>query len=113
MSVPASQNSATGTRTRVARVRAEYPNQLDYSGADILDEVSDRCGEKQISPVNRAAEAKLKKQEGCVMCATKPHCKTGTAAASELEIDPLGHVIAANLRRRELSPGLPRDRRKY
>ena len=26
-------NSATGTRTRVARVRAEYPNQLDYSGA--------------------------------------------------------------------------------
>ena len=25
-------NSATGTRTRVARVRAEYPNQLDYSG---------------------------------------------------------------------------------
>ena len=27
------QNSATGTRTRVARVRAEYPNQLDYSGS--------------------------------------------------------------------------------
>ena len=26
------QISATGTRTRVARVRAEYPNQLDYSG---------------------------------------------------------------------------------
>ena len=25
------KNSATGTRTRVARVRAEYPNQLDYS----------------------------------------------------------------------------------
>ena len=25
--------SATGTRARVARVRAEYPNQLDYSGA--------------------------------------------------------------------------------
>ncbi len=29
---PHCQNSATGTRTRVARVRAEYPNQLDYSG---------------------------------------------------------------------------------
>ena len=28
-------NSATGTRTRVARVRAEYPNQLDYSGVRI------------------------------------------------------------------------------
>ena len=25
--------SATGTRTRVARVGAEYPNQLDYSGS--------------------------------------------------------------------------------
>ena len=25
-------HSATGTRTRVARVRAEYPSQLDYSG---------------------------------------------------------------------------------
>ena len=30
----AKRNSATGTRTRVARVRAEYPNQLDYSGFD-------------------------------------------------------------------------------
>ena len=27
------ENAATGTRTRVARVRAEYPNQLDYSGS--------------------------------------------------------------------------------
>ena len=27
------KHSATGTRTRVARVRAEYPNQLDYSGS--------------------------------------------------------------------------------
>ena len=26
------KNSTTGTRTRVARVKAEYPNQLDYSG---------------------------------------------------------------------------------
>ena len=25
-------NFATGTQTRVARVRAEYPSQLDYSG---------------------------------------------------------------------------------
>ena len=30
------KNSATGTRTRVARVRAEYPNQLDYSGYEVL-----------------------------------------------------------------------------
>jgi hypothetical protein len=27
------RQSATGTRTRVARARAEYPNQPDYSGA--------------------------------------------------------------------------------
>ena len=27
-------NSATGTQTRVARVRAEYPDQLDYSGVE-------------------------------------------------------------------------------
>ena len=33
-SLPGAENSATGTRTRVARVRAEYPNQLDYSGFD-------------------------------------------------------------------------------
>ena len=25
-------SSATGTRTRVAQVRAEYPSQLDYGG---------------------------------------------------------------------------------
>ena len=30
------RNSATGTRTRVARVRAEYPNQLDYSGSALF-----------------------------------------------------------------------------
>ena len=29
---PATFSSATGTRTRVARVRAEYPSQLDYGG---------------------------------------------------------------------------------
>ena len=27
------QNSDAGTRTRVARVKAEYPNQLDYIGS--------------------------------------------------------------------------------
>ena len=31
------KSSATGTRTRVARVRAEYPNQLDYSGRHMKD----------------------------------------------------------------------------
>ena len=33
--VHAINNSGTGTRTRVARVRAEYPNQLDYTGVEI------------------------------------------------------------------------------
>ena len=35
----ATANSATGTRTRVARVRAEYPNQLDYSGLGIRADI--------------------------------------------------------------------------
>ena len=35
MSQHRKKHSATGTRTRVARVRAEYPNQLDYSGCCI------------------------------------------------------------------------------
>ena len=34
---PLSKNSATGTRTRVARVRAAYPNQLDYSGSGQIE----------------------------------------------------------------------------
>ena len=29
---PATFSSATGTRTRAARVKAEYPSQLDYGG---------------------------------------------------------------------------------
>ena len=33
---PMNKISATGTRTWVARVRAEYPNQLDYSGVAII-----------------------------------------------------------------------------
>ncbi len=45
-------NSATGTRTRVARVRAEYPNQLDYSGADMSN---CPCG---IRPVRRPSMPK-------------------------------------------------------
>ena len=32
-------SSATATRTRVARVRAEYPNQLDYGGIEWNPEI--------------------------------------------------------------------------
>ena len=39
------QYFATGTRTRVARVRAEYPNQLDYSGAVGIVQSSQYCAE--------------------------------------------------------------------
>ena len=54
------ENSATGTRTRVARVRAEYPNQLDYSGSEarrsILDlnanEINNR--NQRVSPCSSA-----------------------------------------------------------
>ena len=34
------KTSTTGTRTRVTRVRAENPNQLDHSGGDILEIVN-------------------------------------------------------------------------
>ena len=38
------RSSAAGTRTRVARVRAEYPNQLDYSGLVIWPFRFFQCG---------------------------------------------------------------------
>ena len=47
------QNSATGTRTRVARVRAEYPNQLDYSGSD--DNYAHECSRPHAVPGHPAA----------------------------------------------------------
>ena len=34
------QTSATGPRTQVARVKAEYPSQLDYSGSDAISKPS-------------------------------------------------------------------------
>ena len=48
--------SATGTRTRVARVRAEYPNQLDYGGAVQLRICSTcECCRQAISPLHTFA----------------------------------------------------------
>ena len=38
------RSSATGTRTRVARVRAEYPSQLDYSGSCKLKRLANAHG---------------------------------------------------------------------
>ena len=43
-------NSATGTRTRVARVRAEYPNQLDYSGDGALAVSSKTTSKEEKGP---------------------------------------------------------------
>ena len=45
--------SATGTRTRVARVRAEYPNQLDYSGVAIMPD-------HDIQQLNEAYQLKMR-----------------------------------------------------
>ena len=45
-------NSATGTQTRVARVRAEYPNQLDYSDS----------GSRQHQKAQRNSASKSKMQ---------------------------------------------------
>ena len=53
----ATKISAAGTRTRVARVRAEYPNQLDYSGGDsscyFCASIHEACvNEFQLQPQN-------------------------------------------------------------
>ena len=45
-------NSATGTRAQVARVRAEYPNQLDYSDS----------GSRQHQKADRNSDSKSKMQ---------------------------------------------------
>ena len=85
--------SATGTRTRVARVRVEYPDQLDYSG----DEFSASGFFIEIS-----------------------HIKLHPRPSSREEAYRFDHGGRENilsckqqLRGRELNPGLPRDRRKY
>ena len=56
------KHSATGTRTRVARVRAEYPNQLDYSGVVILVDRHSRLDFKGHGPVTATSQTCLSDQ---------------------------------------------------
>ncbi len=51
-------NSATGTRTRVARVRAEYPNQLDYSGFEIDATLQQHYSYTRTRCIHKTARAK-------------------------------------------------------
>ena len=70
-------HSATGTRTQVARVRAEYPSQLDYSGLGAavralfvkIQELSCFCQE-----LKRTAAEWLRplKPVGCPRAGSKP-----------------------------------------
>ena len=54
-------NSATGTRARVARVRAEYPNQLDYSGVCVL--IAAACQDELfLSPLSLHASGNKKQK---------------------------------------------------
>ena len=64
--------SATGTRTRVARVRAEYPNQLDYSG--VVNRVENHIqgirfvmcmGTRWKKPMEIMAEFEMRTWSGC------------------------------------------------
>ena len=61
------KNSATGTRTRVARVRAEYPNQLDYSGFCFFDIVAMYViklrSSRRSSPGRKGEEGKGRQEE--------------------------------------------------
>ena len=52
------ENSATGTRTRVARVRAEYPNQLDYSGFCHTVEKQTRASRRRLRRPERPGQAR-------------------------------------------------------
>ena len=54
------KNSATGTRTRVARVRAEHPNQLDYSGFCHTLEKQTRASRKRLRRPERPGQARRK-----------------------------------------------------
>ena len=49
------KNSDTGTRTQVARVKAEYPNQLDYIGYGIT-----LRSQHQTKPISKASNKNIK-----------------------------------------------------
>ena len=53
--------SATGTRTRVARVRAEYPSQLDYSGSCGLQAQALFCCNGDVWEVEDARKARSRR----------------------------------------------------
>ena len=129
-------NSATGTRTRVARVRAEYPNQLDYSGlADASDPLyrarspSFLClRQGRVLPfVSHCPNQVLQMHAG-----DRARVHVGAAPANGPEIrSPWQEPISLlpqlaccpsrwkrlfkhnKFRDRELNPGLLRDRQKY
>ena len=79
------KHSATGTRTRVARVRAEYPNQLDYSGV---------------------AGCRLSVLEVCVVwwCWSLPAWSNAKAPPSNFLMDALDLATSASTERRVRHP---------
>ena len=73
-------NSATGTRTRVARVRAEYPNQLDYSGAEKkaaaqLYSDSKRASCPAHAQLDQTSSAVPPASLLCIGCKRSAHCR--------------------------------------
>ena len=62
-------SSATGTRTRVARVRAEYPGQLDYSGCWISNPEKEYRGDAFRS-LNLAADRAVIPQAAALVCSS-------------------------------------------
>ena len=67
-------NSATGTRTRVARVRAEYPSQLDYSGSE--RKVFDATNARPMPPEPKTFESNATSYVGLPACVPPAHLTT-------------------------------------
>ena len=97
---PGNKNSATGTRTRVARVRAEYPNQLDYSRSCHALETLHRPfiqipHDSHLFPNHsRAVEAPV-----MPMCCPRPYQSSQQSAATANSIKCCGFVrgVANNI----------------
>ena len=71
------KTSTTGTRTRVARVRAEYPSQLDFCGIYIYNAlVCKRAG-------------RMRNKWGCILMVLGPKRKTLNASRGLAAETPL------------------------
>ncbi len=83
---PSWKYSATGTRARVARVRAEYPNQLDYSGFwEMLHQNAILMGfsDSHVSPSSQAFTHMRRRARCAARCGTFSLCCAAPRSAPQ------------------------------